>query len=61
MKSKIINSSLVLAFAFAIAGLFCMMAPSVSDAAVAARTIKLAHVLPPTATLTLAPRNLRNL
>jgi len=46
MKFKGIHSAFMIMFVIA-ASFFCMIAPAASDAAVAARTIKLAHVLPP--------------
>ncbi|MFA7208616.1 MAG: hypothetical protein WC084_08155, partial [Synergistaceae bacterium] len=47
MKVKGIHSALIIMFAIVIASFSCLVAPAASDAAVAARTIKLAHVLPP--------------
>jgi len=47
MKHNGIHSAIIVMFAIAIAGFFCVMAPAQSDAATATRTIKLAHVLPP--------------
>jgi len=47
MKVKGIHSALIIMFAIVTASFSCLVAPAASDAAVAARTIKLAHVLPP--------------
>lgn len=47
MRVRNIRSVLIVMFVMLTAAFFCMGAPAASEAAVAARTIKLAHVLPP--------------
>ena len=60
MKFKGIHSALMIMFVIA-AGFFCTIAPAASEAAVTARTIKLAHVLPPDSNFDIGAQKFREL